>query len=107
VARLQDHPIGRNIDVLAGVVYLILRKKSTFGKSTLTTPAGKRIIVNASKLAIPATPSRLRREESYLPIILISTAVKSIKLFLKLTAMGYGVGMLRKKLCVLSCDSIS
>jgi len=78
VARLQDHPIGRNIDVLAGVVYLILRKKSTFGKSTLTTPAGKRTIVNISIIVIPATPP-LKGGETYLFIIQIITEFSLLK----------------------------
>jgi len=56
VARPQDHPIGRNIDVLAGVVYLIRRNEFRFANSFLTTPAGKRTIINISGLAIPATP---------------------------------------------------
>jgi len=41
VARPQNHLMCRNIDVLAGVVYFILRNKFTFAKSVLTTPAGK------------------------------------------------------------------
>jgi len=45
-----------NIDVLAGVVYFILRTKFPFPNYFLTTPAGKRTIVNISKFAIPATP---------------------------------------------------
>ncbi len=73
VARLQDHLIGRNIDVLAGVVYFIRRNKFSFATSVLTTPAGKRAIVKISKLVIPATPP-LKGGESYLPIILIITA---------------------------------
>jgi len=86
VARLQDHLIGRNIDVLAGVVYLILRKKSTFGKSTLTTPAGKRTIVNISIIVIPATPP-LKGGETYLVKYLIITTIFMISIFLKFTAM--------------------
>jgi len=60
-----------------GWLILILRKKSTFGKSTLTTPAGKRIIVKASKLAIPATPP-FKGGETYLPIFQIITLVFAI-----------------------------
>jgi len=41
VARPQNNLKYKNIDVLAGVVYLILRNKFTFAKSVLTTPAGK------------------------------------------------------------------
>jgi hypothetical protein len=46
----------RNRDVLAGVVYLIRRNEFRFANSFLTTPAGKRTIINISGLAIPATP---------------------------------------------------
>ena len=53
VARLQDHLIGRNIDVLAGVVYFIRRNKFSFATSVLTTPAGKRAIVKISKFRTP------------------------------------------------------
>jgi len=46
----------RNIDVLAGVVYFILRTKFPFPDYFLTTPAGERTIVNISGFAIPGTP---------------------------------------------------
>jgi len=77
----------RNIDVLAGVVYLIRRNEFRFSNSFLTTPAGKRTIVNISGLAIPATPP-LKGGETLLAIFLLFTAVFFIKTFLKLTAMG-------------------
>jgi len=38
---LRNKSTFDNKNVLAGVVYLILRNKSTFDKSVLTTPAGK------------------------------------------------------------------
>jgi len=41
VARPQNHLICRNVYGLAGVVVLILRKKSTSDESVSTTPAGK------------------------------------------------------------------
>jgi len=80
----------RNIDILAGVVYYIQRHKFPFSNSVLTTPAGKKTIVNDSKFATPATPSRLRREESYLATIQIITVVFIIFGFLRLTAMECG-----------------
>jgi hypothetical protein len=40
----------RNKNVLAGVVYLILRKKFTFALSVLTTPAGKGLRLTAMRL---------------------------------------------------------
>jgi len=66
--------MGRNIDVLAGVVCFIQRYKFPFANSFLTTPAGKRTIINASKLAIPATPP-LKGGETYLTIFQIITLV--------------------------------
>jgi len=74
VARPQDHPIGRNKDVLAGVVYFIRRNKFKFANSVLTTPSGKRKIVYISGLAIPATPP-LKGGETYLTIFQIITLV--------------------------------
>ena len=66
--------MGRNIDVLAGVVCFIQRYKFPFANSFLTTPAGKRTIINASKLAIPATPP-LKGGEIYLAIFQVITIV--------------------------------
>jgi len=52
-------------------------------------PGRERTIVNISESAIPAT-SRLKREETYLPIIQIITVVFVIKIFLRLTPMRFG-----------------
>ena len=56
----------------------------------LNHPGRESRIVNISKTAIPATPSRLRREETYVfanPIIKVV-----IKIFPELPVIGQGVG---------------
>jgi len=72
--------MGRKMDLLAGVVFYS-GKIFKFANSVLTTPAGKRTIVNISKLAIPATPP-LKGGETYLVISLIITAIFVIRIFL-------------------------
>jgi len=76
----------RNTDVLAGVVYFIHRHKFPFSNSVLTTPAGKRTIVNASKLAIPSTPP-LKGGEIYITIFQVVKVVLITFASLRLTAI--------------------
>ncbi len=68
-----------------------MRNNSTSAEFIFNHPGQESRIVNITKSAIPATPP-LKGGETYLVIYQIIIVVFVIKIFLKLTALPWGIG---------------